>query len=1031
MKLISFSLLILCIHIATAQDQDPNNCIHNVSTNYEHPTNDALPTYSPNYYLNGFNWVPKNPYNQLYVNYDCSNMFFAGVEIPEMNNIMVSNLTYYNYLSDGPLPLNENGWELLLVNLGRYPDDIKEVEDNEMAALPYIVIYNRYTGLMRVFFQFGLDHTVGGGADAVEVMVSFREENEMSGLLRLNEGLDQGLNVKSDVQYVRSHAKAPAQGSQWASTDFQLAYDPCTCFYPSNLKINFFQTRSSTIALQGRSITLPDEALIENSILQTNPTRFLSGYDFNDEFEKANGGGLVMHKSLEKMIENYRENYKKYNAELIAVGEHNAKVKKNLALLEMGLFVTRIIANPPPGIVTLTEEQLAERAFDESYSEYVGLSQSEIDQKYLNVGIQNAGGWFGVVEKFYKEIVKANSAGMKSINQKALFNTIGQLFGEKGKTFVEQNFVVKNPPKEPTMPTATFSEMTYKGTIIDHLDLGGPEFYTPGTYGSEGTGSPVLTKVSEYPVYNEILGQFALLKNPKIKIIENTVNYSHNQEINTTSYTTGYYDVDIYKHQNWTTEYQIMLDEELLYALNPALDMTDYTISAAFEIIATPKVRDNQLGDPTPNNVIFNTFIAPSSFVNLSSDNYDLSSNTPIITNEQSFNYYNSPIFNSNAFADELALPVTEHLEEQTNERLRSFHLISEHLPINAFKPFRVAAGIHHQTASLGHNFIHAAELDQYDHLVDANGAIIWDLEDPDLIKPKHLTVGFHGYEFDFKINLKLLVTMDFETLNSKGEANSVTQLLTYEVDPEDITYTNIGAIDNLYYTDANISQFEKDLFFGNQVVNVGQPYNYNFSGQAVDGCTLSGNTYTCRAWNDITILGEIEITAPYKVNFYAGNEIQVIGESILPHTANLEIKPVLDYSIPNPKAKVEDIYDFCMGTNGNAPSYQANLAEGKFGQADSSDAINDNEIQPFTEDWDFSLYPNPTHNSTTVQLFDVGAYEVSIECFDIMMSKMNISGEQIDSGKIKIPTEHLSAGIYIIKVSTNGGFKSKRLIIQ
>ncbi|MFT6923442.1 MAG: hypothetical protein ACJA1C_002455 [Crocinitomicaceae bacterium] len=1034
MKILLLPFAAMFIFFSHAQEEP--HCIHNVSTDFENPTNDDLPINLSAPYLNGFDWIPYDDINNMLMGYTCVNMSFGGVTIPNMNSIMSSSLSHYDYIDDGPLMANENGWELMLVNLGRFPDDISEVDTpannfsaNPFYSMPYIVIYNRYSGILRVFFSFGLDATVGDGADAVEVMVSFKDASKMSGLLRLNEGTDQSLDQNSDVQYVRSHAKAPAATKQWASTDFQLAYDPCTCFYPSNIKLDFYQTKTSTIDLVGRSVTLPDEPLINNTTLQTNPTEFLTGYDF-DGSKDAKGGGLVMHKSLDAMIENYLENYEKYNKELIAVGIHNAKVKKNIALLKMGLFVVRIIANPPAAVTgTLTAVQLAEQAFLESNTDLTGMTAQEVDEYFYDLGLQNLG-WFAVVGKYYKGIMGANEAGKKKINQKALFEKIGEVFGEKGKTFIKQNFVAKKPPTKPTIPTATFSEMTYKGEITDQKDLGGPEFYTPGTYGSEGTGTPNVDEFFNYPVYNEILGSFALLKSPKVRIFENSLDYYTNQEVQTKLFNTGFYEVDIYNKKNWTTEYQFELDEELLYTMNPALDMTGFDISASFEIVATPKERDVAPDDATPSHAIINTFASPIRNVNLSVDNYDLKEKFPITTNGRPYNYYNSSVFGNTDFESEAAIPVVGHVVDNSNNRFQTIHTNTEYLPLDAFNPFRSSIGLTHQTVSHVQNAFWTYDLDDYDHTEDQFGVKIWDLSDPDFILPKDITLGYHSYEYDFKIYLKLLITMDYETLNSEGENNTVTQLLTYEVAPEDITRTPIGAINNLYYSGYNVSQFEKDLFFGNQPVNLGAPYEYKFYGQAVDGCTLNGNTYTCRAWNDVTILGDIIIANGYDVNFYAGNEVLVIGTSTVPYTANLEIKPVLDYSVPNPIAKQQQVYDFCTINNNDSPGYQANSAEDKFGE----DVISDSEIDPengFSEDWDFVLFPNPTHSSTTVQFLDAGDRKLRVECFDVTMKRMNLVEREGSSNEVLLTTDNLSPGVYIIKVSMNGGYKTKRLIVH
>lgn len=123
-------------------------------------------------------------------------MNFAGTPLPQMSSIMSDqgNLPYYDYIYNGPKPLTESGWELLLVNVGRYPDDIREITgSNDFRSFPYIVIYNKYLGKIRVFCKFGLDQTVHEATNAIEIYLSFESVNKYSGAMRLYDGKNQSL----------------------------------------------------------------------------------------------------------------------------------------------------------------------------------------------------------------------------------------------------------------------------------------------------------------------------------------------------------------------------------------------------------------------------------------------------------------------------------------------------------------------------------------------------------------------------------------------------------------------------------------------------------------------------------------------------------------------------------------------------------------------------------------------------------------------------------------------------------------------
>ena len=62
--------------------------------------------------------------------------------------------------------------------------------------------------------------------------------------------------------------------------------------------------------------------------------------------------------------------------------------------------------------------------------------------------------------------------------------------------------------------------MHFTGTTSNSTTIDGPAFYSPGTYGSDGTGNPVLSSSFDYPIYNDVVGTFALLESPKINISE-------------------------------------------------------------------------------------------------------------------------------------------------------------------------------------------------------------------------------------------------------------------------------------------------------------------------------------------------------------------------------------------------------------------------------------------------------------------------------------------------------------------------------
>src|SRR5690606_29280609 len=125
------------------------------------------------------------------------------------------------------------------VNLGKYPDDITPHTQTSLNVIPYLAFYNKYKGVLRVFVQYGYNETPPNSIKGVKIELKYSNINKMSGILRLGEGSDQSLDQNSDVKILTAIAPKTGQQSIWMSADFQLSYDPCVCFIPSNLNLDF------------------------------------------------------------------------------------------------------------------------------------------------------------------------------------------------------------------------------------------------------------------------------------------------------------------------------------------------------------------------------------------------------------------------------------------------------------------------------------------------------------------------------------------------------------------------------------------------------------------------------------------------------------------------------------------------------------------------------------------------------------------------------------------------------------------------
>lgn len=978
-------LLLLYTKLASAQ------CVNNVSTNPLNPTNSALPDNGiialpnntfDNQYLNRFDWFPVS--NGYYSNYVPYNVSYAGITVGSLSNIMSGQNTppYYNYIYNGPLPTVKNGWELLLLNLGRFPnnDPITNAEGRK-DEVPYIVLYNKYSGIVRVFVAFGV---AGQGADAVDITLSFDNTEDVSGNLRLNNGMDQALDQKTNVVLVKSIAKDPNLSSNWMSTDFQIAYDPCVCWHPSKLRIAVRKIYQSSLEMISGSVSLENQALVGNTNI-VNPQNFLAGINYNSDTEK---NGVMMYKTLNNMIDDYIKKYEKYNKDLVLSNEHNEHVKRNLAMLKVAKTVGLLVATGAtmggtPLLIPNGEIPI-EAVQDYAYLESLSMESAEYQELYQGIdGYQSNQlnlDFFKVASSKYKKFLTSTG----KINIEAVYDIASQIFGERMETFINQNFVTKDLPQKPSMPTATFTESKFSGTITNESDTYGPLFFTPGTFKNQQVNAPTsVTSPYEYPIYNESLGIFALLKSPKIKLSKTIKNDSLVYNTVSSDPTDFNQIPTTYDHyQSWTTNYQIKLNEPISYYINPALDIKSHDIKLSFLIQAKKKLKQNAINA----DYFINCFIDPNFSTNFESLNSNIDKYSPL--NSYS-NYFNGSNY----------VPAFGFTNKFTNAKIiDTLELVTPFYSSNNF--FNVVSSIGLKNEILKMNLYQAS--------IPLNSNLI-------------------GFELDFDVFLKVLVNVKFNSLGEGNKENSTTMLLTYKIlnDIDHVELISTEILPNLETSINNITQYPEDITL-NTVV---------FNGAPVNDCKLNGTTYTCQAWNDIRVFGNLSTSNGFKVNLIAGNQIETFPEAVINPGINLSIVPVLDYSQPMPEATSTYVSNFCNKQNPNGQNYQADLfnktaQDSLIDAQNASNSTNNIASQLERSEFNFQLFPNPSSQLTTV-LVEGNEFSVAaIQVYDVMGKEQTLTIEG-QNGQYQFDVSSLAKGIYFVKVNSFGASKTKQLIVK
>lgn len=200
--------------------------------------------------VNTFNWYSGNyqpsVYYQLGTLYGTNYRLNSAadptpyLEVPwqQANNINMERF-------QGKNDIAINGWQLIRRDLGYDDGGNPQVTQN-----PFVIIYNRYLGVLRVFatvqrpltnFQFAEIKLVFSTAGQVKAATL----NRQSALGVALEDTEKGLGTQFSVvaRYLNDSRK-------WFTADFPMDYDPCICQYDSRLRVEVNLIKKATVNLQ-------------------------------------------------------------------------------------------------------------------------------------------------------------------------------------------------------------------------------------------------------------------------------------------------------------------------------------------------------------------------------------------------------------------------------------------------------------------------------------------------------------------------------------------------------------------------------------------------------------------------------------------------------------------------------------------------------------------------------------------------------------------------------------------------------------
>jgi len=899
------------------------------------PTNPQNPLAPSPFWLNQFQWYDE--YGLTLYQYALHDMFGANEQgymlnpmdlsngYPELTSENVSTLDYYP----------EDGWELLSINLGSYPNGqiLSTINPPVLTGFPetpYIIFYNKRRGIIRLFANSltGLSNSTFDSV-LIELGVLESPNSDLSGIMRHNGGYDQALDKPTFVKYAQTLVRHPNNPTHWFYADFQMGFDPCTCIYNSKLAIKLIFLENSEIKMTSRGIYAEID-LIDANEHSAVPVDFLAGVQYKEGYSQS---GIVIYHTMEKMIDDYLKRLDAVELHNEGIGENMSTIKKKKAVL----YVLKFVLNT--GLDVIVTQELSDNV--KNFAAHI----------IKEIGIDGE--------------VKIDKAKLKSESKKIL----GKGFDWLSKEWIDEPTGKLATPKK---PTATISETTFDGVINTTTIISGPTLLAPGTH-PVGAGG-IYIGPNSYPVYNEVLGLFALLNTPKVLFSEELAIVPLFSE-----WTYGDPSFRTISEKR-TKQFRFKLNDPLEFVFNPAagIDMSRVNVEASLVVKYISQAHNpvpvwSANAVPTGEGTMTSPWQkkpVPSEFARSAElDNFEaeeLYSNTP-----------NLPLTSTDIWSFGTPfLPV-----DNFNELVASFAIINT-------EKWSVRTGLINPP-------------------IDAEFVFNYIVSDRDVDLS------------DLTIELKLMVTMPFTTSGSNGQMQETTQLFTYLLDPyTDMIVASPNESDLISTWSLTASPSGGSIPLTDNLVLQEKHWSLD---DAEDWGLTADNIIKIYATDNIVILGnqthseEIE-----KVEFIAVNDLFVQQDATLSGNFHLYIDDFVNMqSSPTPTITNSYLNNYCQPNE--TGGYEANIGTRT---AIETSAVTFPTQQPLYGSPVFSTFPNPADQFLTIQFVDVSsswsAYIYNSVGQLITDFQVNF-GETGSEGTLTIQTGSLAQGMYFFVSEVKG----------
>lgn len=433
--------------------------------------------------------------------------------------------------------MQENdGWELIRQDFGyEYqpylptdPTGLKRTDENgnpNPVGNPFFILYNRYTGVLRILIAVG--QLEAYSATQIKIKQIAESPNDLQSSLLYESSNVKPLAALDDFTPAELMAATPFinEEARWFYADFPTVYDPCTCLYTSSLKIE---------------VNLIDEAHIE-----------LTGQTQGTLVSITNNQGQVN-------TNNRSTSFGLTN--LVDGGKKAAEVFRGAQD-----FTNKLIAD-----INANKKEEVEETFDINLDD--DLTEQEWEDLYNSLNPAEKDAFDLLVPKYEEQEESADDF-------KALLGSLSFLEKPlKAVPFLASawsvvDFFIGGGKKEPEKPQKVeVQPMAIRMTTKLQGSIRAEHPYKTITLSTPGAkDNATRTPEAYYPMYNQVLGVFNLLKTPKVKAYyKDETEQIDRIEANT------------YLYKSTATRYY-QLEEDVKYMVNPAagFDMNNIEILAS------------------------------------------------------------------------------------------------------------------------------------------------------------------------------------------------------------------------------------------------------------------------------------------------------------------------------------------------------------------------------------------------------------------------------------------------------------------